>query len=198
MGKRLFVLFIFLFSLCPALFSEPPRQDKRIEEEKRKDLKQSQEPLAEETKKELTATQEVGFDYFRSLISKEIALQADACKSLAVLLNIDQEFQDLPSQINALKQKNIIPKKLTSSFNPQEPLRKGVAAYMFCKALDIKGGVVLRIFGISQRYALKELVFQEIMRPGYERDVVSGKELVLMVTEAANYLISKQDKTTKQ
>jgi hypothetical protein len=63
---------------------------------------------------------------------------------------------------------------------------------MFCKALKIKGGILLTLFGVNQRYALKELVHQRVMSSGNVKDVVSGEELVLILTRAGIYMAKKQ------
>ncbi len=63
---------------------------------------------------------------------------------------------------------------------------------MFARALDIKGGIWFRLFTTSQRYALKELIFQEIMYMGNINDIVSGKELILIFTKAADYVAARQ------
>ncbi|MFC1514363.1 hypothetical protein ACFL5X_00480 [Candidatus Omnitrophota bacterium] len=200
--KRLYPVLFFLI-LAPPVFCQAGQeqlnvQKRRIEEEKRLDLKPTQEPLPAKTEEKPEPVEGSGLDYFEYLITKKTASRSDACRSLAVLLNIEDEFGDLDSQIEYLKQKNILPKKIASEFDPDQPLRKGLTAYMFYKALEIKGGVILRVFGISQRYALKELVFQEVMLPGYDRDIVSGKELVLTLTEAAHYLAEQQTKKDQE
>jgi hypothetical protein len=200
MGYKTLIASIFFLILTPPVFCQARQdtkvQNRRIEEEKRADLKPTQKGrLPESKEEEAEPTDLSGFNYFRHLITKNVAQQGDACMSVAVMLNIDDEAGDLDSQIKALNERGIIPKKIAADFDPSQPLRKGVAAHMFCKALGIKGGVVLRLFGVSQRYALKELVFENIMFPGYDRDLVSGKELVLILTEAVNYLAAKQGKT---
>ena len=84
------------------------------------------------------------------------------------------------------------------SFDPNEPLRKGLAAYMFCKALGIKGGLAARVFGMNERYAMKELIFEEMMYPGDARDIVRGKELIVMVTRSAEYLAQGKEGRAKR
>ena len=67
-----------------------------------------------------------------------------------------------------------------------------LAAYMFYKALGIKGGLCLRLFGVNERYAVKELGFQGIMPSGNVNDIVSGEELVSAFTQATNYITKKK------
>ena len=200
MGRKSLILATFLLILTPRLFCQARQdiavQNRRIEEEKRADLKPTQGPVRTEAAAEAEAeVTPAGFDYFKYLIKKKTASQSDACASIAILLNIEAEHPDIGSQIAFLKEKGIIPPKMADDLNPSQPLRKGTAAALFCRALGIKGGVILRLFGVTPRYALKELVFDKIMLPGYDRDLVSGRELILILTEAANYLTAQKGGT---
>ena len=118
---------------------------------------------------------------------KRIAYRYDASKALVILMRVENQYISLDSQIHFLKKKNILPKKFESEFDPMEPLRKGLIAYMFSMALDIKGGVVLSLFGMSERYALKKLVYQGMMSSGNVKDIVSGEELISILTQAGNF-----------
>jgi hypothetical protein len=106
---------------------------------------------------------------------------------------MENDVPEFSSQVASLKQRNIIPSKITAELSPNQPLSKGLAAYMFCQALNIKGGLLLRLFGMNQRYALKELVFQRIMSPGRVKDTVSGKELIVIFTRAIEYMTKDTD-----
>ena len=64
---------------------------------------------------------------------------------------------------------------------------KILCTYMFSKAFDIKRGVILSLFGMSERYALKELVYQGMMSPGNVKDIVSGEELISILTQTGDY-----------
>ncbi len=72
------------------------------------------------------------------------------------------------------------------------PLRRGPTAYMFCKALKVKGGAILSLFGVSERYAVQELAFQGIMSAGNVNDIIAGDELALATMQAADYLAKIQ------
>ena len=114
-------------------------------------------------------------------------------------MGVENKYIDLNSQIAFLKENRFLPKKIAQDFKPTEPLRKGLAAYIFYKALGLKGGIIIRVFGSTQRYALKELAYQGIMPSGNVNDIVSGDELISTLTRAANYLSEKiernKDKT---
>jgi hypothetical protein len=190
---------MFLLFLTPRAFCQAGQDTagaqtrRRIEEEKRESLEPTQTYAPEEPRAVEPPSQPDRLRYFEVLIEREVALGADACRVLSLLLDIEDSHPDLESQISFLKQKGIIPARLAQDFDPERPLAKGLCAYMFCKTLKIKGGVILRIFGLNQRYALRELIYQEIMYPGYAREIISGKELILIVTQAADYLSERKE-----
>lgn len=128
-----------------------------------------------------------------NLIEKRIAYHYDAAKSIVILMGMDEELIDLDSQGAYLREKGMLSGRFREGFDPMAPLRKGPAAYMFLKALGIRGGIVLHLFGPSERYALKELVFQGIVSPGHVNDLVSGGELVQIMSQAAQYKVALQE-----
>lgn len=190
MKKSLFLLLILLF-LPSFLLAKTAEDDRRIEEEKRKSLAPTEIEILRKKPAILEPREPVGLDYFRELLSKDIALNSDLSKAIAVLLGIEDAQPNFDSQLSFFKQDGILSQKMAAEFYPQAPLRKGVAAYIFCKALKIKGGIWLRLLGMNQRYALKELVFEEIMAAGNVNDIVSGKELVISLTKAIEYMTAE-------
>ena len=185
--KKTLSLFLFLIFFSSLLMAQTSEEERRIEEEKRQSLRSTEESIFEKREPGFRPTDSTELGYFRELLSRRVIFHYDACRALVILMGVENQYKDLNSQIAFLKEKNIIPRKTASEFDPNEPLRKGLAAYMFCRALEIKGGLWLRLFDKSQRYALKELVFEGIMSPGNVNDIVSGKELILIFTTAANY-----------
>jgi len=192
--RQLLILIFILVSLCQIALAQSPEDKRRVEEEKRRDLKLSEFYLPE-VQVTITQVDESDQDsYFKGLLSKEVAVLSDAYKTLAILLGAGDQFSDLDSQFNFLVENGIVSKNIGTKTNYDEPLRKGATAYMFAQAIDIRGrgGIILRFFGLSQRYAFKELVYQKIMFPGNVHDVMSGQELILTLTRAADYLAEKQ------
>jgi hypothetical protein len=191
--KRVPALILLLTTvMCQISMAQSLEDKRRVEEEKRKDLLASEVysvEIQEVSPPEAGSGQNV---YFTRLLSEDVAVLSDAYKTLVILMGLDDQFSDTDSQLTFLREKGIVPKSLGINSDYNDPLNKGVTAYMFAKAMDIKGGVTLRLFGFSQRYALKELVYQGIMVPGNVQDVVSGQELILTLMRAADYMIDQQ------
>ena len=189
--KKIILLFLVFIFLPTPLNAKSVEDDRRIEEEKRESLRQTETNIFPERQFRPENDEPIEFDYFRELISRKIALNSDACKVIAILIGLEEHTKDFSSQITLLKDRDIIPQKIAMDFEPSQPLTKGVAAYMFCRALKIKGGIWLRLLGMSQRYSLKELVFEGIMFPGSVNDIMSGKELILVFTRAVEYATAR-------
>jgi len=191
--SKLLILVLILTSLCQIALAQSLEDKRRVEEEKRKDLKLSEFYLPDaEVTIALSVDESDQNAYFTGLLSKEVAVLSDAYKTLTILMGAHDQFSDINSQFNFLVENGIVSKNIGTKTNYDEPLRKGATAYMFAKAIDMKGGIILRSFGLSQRYAFKELVYQGIMFPGNVHDVMSGQELILTLTQAADYMAEKQ------
>ena len=96
--------------------------------------------------------------------------------------------RDFAFDLATLREKGIISRAISETAAKDTLLDKGTAAYMFCQALGIKGGMWMRLFGQSQRYCLRELVFEGLMQASGIHELVSGAELVDMFTRAVDYL----------
>lgn len=138
----------------------------------------------------MTVNSQAETSYFRELADRKATFLSDGFYSVCLLLGVADKYNNFESQKNFLKEKGMLPAKLTD-LRPEAPLRKGVAAYMFCRALEIKGGALMRVFGASERYALRELVFSELMKEGHPRELVSGKELLSILLRTSDYKANK-------
>ena len=184
------MLLICLAPWGPAVQGETLQQERRIEEEKRESLKPivilpppAAAPAA------LAAEQPVPLPikqlYLAMLVPKRIAFNYDAAKAIVILMDVDEEHLDLTAQVAYLKERGFVPRRLQQTFDPMAPLRRGVAAHMFHRALGIRGGLAWHLFGPTERYALKELVFRGIMASGHPHDLISGAELVQIMSLVA-------------
>lgn len=190
--SRLCVLVLILLNISQISLAQSPEDKRRIEEEKRQDLKLSEFYLPEAEPVTAQVDETAQNTYFLQLLSKDVAVLSDAYKALTILMGVDDQFSDLDSRYDFLAENGIVSEKIGTKADHNKPLRKGTTAYMFAKVIDIKGGIILRSFGIYERYAFKELVYQKIMFPGNVHDVMSGQELILTLTQAADYMTKKR------
>lgn len=125
-------------------------------------------------------------DFLREVIDREYAHFEDGLKAVDLLrdgeLAEDLSFED---RINQLKEDGIVPSSWERE--SEDPLTRGELAYMFYRSMDLEGGVVIRIFGVSRRYAYKELHFRRIMTEGMQSRRIDGEELISVLRAASEY-----------
>jgi hypothetical protein len=185
------IIIIMIIFTSSAVLGQSVISERRIEEEKRSSLQETVPPSEYSFQKETRKpSQEI--DYYERLMSKPVASWNDGVQVIFELISMDEEIPDYPQRMEYLKQQDILP-AVDYPLAENTPLRKGEAAYMLCKALGIKGGVHMRLFGVSQRYALREMVFEGIMVSGGVAQYVSGKELTLIFLDAVDYLSRHQE-----
>jgi len=62
------------------------------------------------------------------------------------------------------------------------PLRRDVLAYMAARYLGCRPGLFTSLFGMTRRYAHREMVYREIIAPGPPGTYVSGPELLSVIS----------------
>lgn len=196
MKKLITILLLQSLIFHPSfLTAEMREKERRIEEEKRRALlPEKPRPPVQHAKMPSTFAPE-DLIYFAGLMQKKVTFRYDACKAVVVLMGVKDRYIDLDSQIIFLRQRDLLPEEFEDRFDPMQPLRKGLLAYMVYSALDMRGGIALTLFGRSERYSLKELVFKGIMAEGNTKDIVTGEELFSVTIQALDYMEKrKQEK----
>ncbi|MCK5580703.1 MAG: hypothetical protein KAJ18_05465 [Candidatus Omnitrophica bacterium] len=190
--KNIVLILLILLSFYPlTALANTITNDRRIEEKKRINLQPTEAKIKEAPDEQPTASglSSIDYDYFNNLIKKKHATWQDGLYIIALLLgdlptlpSFDDQFTQYRSYLPLIKEQS----------NPDRLLTKGQIAFMLCNALNIKGGMHLRLFGASQRYALKELAYQDIMPTGSPRELISGEELTLTLINTIEYLERRQ------
>ena len=71
------------------------------------------------------------------------------------------------------------------TFDPAAGLERDTLAYIGASYLDIKPGLLTSIFGKTRRYSYREMQHRRLMVQGQPRQVVSGSELLSVLTRIA-------------
>lgn len=67
-------------------------------------------------------------------------------------------------------------------------MQRGTLAALLVHALDIEGGVMMRLTGGAPRYAYRELVYRGMMPQGSELMVLDGLDFVGVVSKAEDFM----------
>lgn len=133
--------------------------------------------------------------YFRELVNKGNATYYDAYRIITILQTGKDDSQSTFENFrDKLMEQGIIPKKWDKKQSGDFPNR-GEIAYMLFKTLGFKGGLTVRIFGLSCRYAFRECVNKKLMAQGYPNQLLAGEELISILAETEKY---QEKQTAKQ
>jgi hypothetical protein len=123
--------------------------------------------------------------YLRRIFEKDRATYGDACRAVLSLMKEEHTDADFAAVFGDLSGRGVV----SADWGLREPslLTKGTLAYMLCQALDLKGGLTMRVFGITRRYALRECQHRRLIVGGVTDEYVSGRELIDVITNATVY-----------
>jgi hypothetical protein len=100
----------------------------------------------------------------------------------------DLSFEEVSAQLEALC---IVDPDW--SYSPETCLRRDVLAYMCCSHLGYRPGVLTGAFGMTRRYAHREMLYRRIIPPGTPGTLVSGSELLSVATRVSRRVDPKRD-----
>ena len=117
--------------------------------------------------------------FFAELGYKDVASAHDVARALVILASEGKECGGDFEKCKAyLRGRGILPDGWLCKAKAEDPIDKSCLAALVCRALDIKGGLWMHLFGPQPRLALRECVYHELMVSGADYAHVSGGELV--------------------
>jgi len=129
-------------------------------------------------------------DYLNEVVGRGAVSFGDGSELIMYLLQVEEDYVEFETQMDFLEKNGLIQKSMLNN-TAGEPLRRGELAYMLCRALNLKGGLKARMLGLHKRFAMEELIYRGVMRQGHNLDLVTGQELVVVVTRAAQLLLDR-------
>lgn len=191
---RLLLMLFLLSTIFSPVYAQTSEEDRRLEEEKRASLQETAPDVGEIDIEALTpAGGELAF--FEVLMNKRASTWEDGIQVIFELLGLETDIKDFSARMEYLYHQRSLPLKHYGqgyTWKEETLITKGQLAFLLCKALKIKGGLHMRLFGINERYALKEIVFEKIIVRGSPQDLISGKELTLTFLNAVQFLSTRQ------
>lgn len=132
------------------------------------------------------AADENSAEYLDRISSQETVTENDTLSGMLMLLDGQDKAKTFAQRVESLRKRKILPEAW--SHNAGRATTRGRLAYMISRAAKVKGGVIMRTFGPSQRYCVRELQYMEMMGAGTARGDITGMELVAVITRADVYI----------
>lgn len=115
-------------------------------------------------------------EYLQALETQRVVTNHDALHSLLQLADGVDSHKTYEQRLANARQRGWITPDATPKANESASL--GMMSVAACDILSIKGGLTMRIFGLSPRYCTRELIFLDILPPRSEHQSISGLEFI--------------------
>jgi len=125
-------------------------------------------------------------ELIRELSEKPVATVEDGSRMILLLTQGVGATEPVDEVIAKLQGSGLVRDEWLEK--PAKHLRKGQLAYMIVQACGIKGGLTMRLTGVSERYALRECIFLNLLERSSTGNYVSGLELLGSIGRAEKYL----------
>ena len=143
-------------------------------------------PVAQPLAPELSGSDpEAQMEFWHTLVDRKITSNDEAFHGLLLFLDHEDPSEDYEARVALLKERQMIPE----SFNQPAgaPIQRGTLAVALARALQIKGGVTMRVMGPSPRYATRELQYLSLYPASSPRQTFSGSEFLGIIGRAEDY-----------
>lgn len=114
----------------------------------------------------------------------------------AVLLFVDGQDAagGYDQRVKLLKEKRLLEPGFAA--RAAEPLRRGTLAVALTRALSIKGGLSMHLFGAKPRYAVRELQYAGVYPPSSPQQTFSGPEFLGIIGRAEDFQRARDEGAT--
>ena len=124
-------------------------------------------------------------EFWDKLAEQSVTSNDDAFHGLLMFLDGDDPASDYAGRVRELKHRRMLPQGFDQP--AERAVDRGTLAVALLKALKIQGGLALRVFGPSPRYAVRELMFLNVYPPSTPNQSFSGNEFVGIIGRVEDY-----------
>jgi hypothetical protein len=123
--------------------------------------------------------------FWHELAERHLTSNDDAFHGLLLYLDGKDDSANYAQRVATLKSRGILPDSFSAPADVA--VRRGVLAVAITKILDIHGGWAMHVFGPTQRYATRELVYDDVFPPSSAQQTFSGSEYVGIIGKIEDY-----------
>src|ERR1051325_11494830 len=123
-------------------------------------------------------------EFWHTLATRPVTSNDEAFHGLLLYADGQDPAKDYSGRVATLKQRKMLPHNFDRPAD--EAVQRGPLALAICRALDIKGGVMLRLTG-AERYAVRELQYLELYPPSGPNQTYSGSEFLGIIGRMEDY-----------
>jgi hypothetical protein len=128
---------------------------------------------------------EAQLEFWHALPERKAVSNDEAFHALLLFADGTDAAADYDGRVQLLKERKMLP----AGFNgaAADAVRRGVVAMALARVLEIKGGLTMKLFGPSPRYAVRELQYVGLFPPSSPQQTFSGPEFLGIIGRAEDY-----------
>lgn len=134
--------------------------------------------------------------FWHELTQRPLVANDEAFHALLLFADGKDTNTSYDERVSALKQRKMLPGSFDAPAD--QAITRGDLAVALAGALDIKGGVMLRLLPRSRRYATREMVYEGIFPQGSEHQTFSGEQFVGIIGRAEDRQREQDDRGQDQ
>jgi hypothetical protein len=124
-------------------------------------------------------------EFWHALPERKAVSNDEAFHALLLFADGADPATDYAGRMQTMKERRMLPANFNES--AADVARRGTIAYALARALGIKGGLTMQLFGTSQRYAVRELQYAGLFPPSSPQQTFSGAEFLGIMGRAEDY-----------
>ena len=123
-------------------------------------------------------------EFWHTLATRPVTSNDEAFHGLLLYADGQDAAKDYAGRVSTLKSRKMLPANFDRPAD--QAVERGPLAVAICRALEIKGGVLLRLTG-AQRYAVRELQYLDLYPPSGPNQTFSGSEYLGIIGRMEDY-----------
>lgn len=124
-------------------------------------------------------------EFWHTLASRKLATNDEAFHGMLLYLDGKDPATSYEQRVKVLKSRNLLPSDFHGGAD--DAATRGTLAVPIARALQIKGGLMMRLAGATPRYATRELQYMGLYPPSSPNQIFSGTEFVGIVGKLDDY-----------
>jgi hypothetical protein len=124
-------------------------------------------------------------NFWHELAKRHLTSNDDAFHAILLYADGHDDAGTYEKRVETLKARGLLYKQFDHTAD--DAIRRGDLAVIICNELDIKGGWMMHVFGPVPRYAVRELVYDDIYPPSSPQQTFSGTEFVGVIGKMDDY-----------
>ena len=124
-------------------------------------------------------------DFWHALPERRVTSNDEAFHALLLFTDGQDPAADYAGRVELLRSRGMLPAGFDAPADAA--VQRGTLAVALARALNIKGGLTMRLFGPSPRYAVRELQYMGIIPPSSPNQAFTGPEFLGIIGRAEDY-----------